>query len=67
MINATDSIVMKFIEENILSRFGCPTKIVTDNVQDFSSIKMIELCQKYQIYLHHSTPYYPQGNGVAES
>jgi len=28
---------------------------------------MIEFCQKYQILLHHSTPYYPQGNGLGES
>jgi len=28
---------------------------------------MIEFFQKYQILLHHSTPYYPQGNGLAES
>ena len=29
--NATDTVVMKFMEENIISRFGCPSKIVTDN------------------------------------
>eukprot|EP00253_Pinus_taeda_P024357 PITA_24357 len=60
VINATDSVVIRFIEENILSRFGCPTPIVTDNVATFSSVKMIEFFQKYQILLHHSTPYYPQ-------
>eukprot|EP00253_Pinus_taeda_P001701 PITA_01701 len=65
--NATDSVVIKFIEENILSRFGFPTQIVTDNATTFSSVKMIEFCHKYQILLHHSTPYYPQGNGLAES
>lgn len=65
--NVIDSVIIKFIEENILSRFGCPTQIVTDNATTFSSVKMIEFCQKYQILLHHSTPYYPQGNGLAES
>lgn len=58
---------MKFIEENILSMFGCPRKLITDNYQDLNSIKMIKFCQKYQIYLHLSTMYYPQGNGLAES
>jgi hypothetical protein len=33
--NATDSVVINFLEENILSRFGCPRKIVTDNAQAF--------------------------------
>ena len=65
--NATDSVVIKFIEENILSRFGCPTQIVTKNATTFSSAKIIDFFQKYQILLHHSTPYYPEGNGLAES
>jgi len=65
--NATDSVVIKFIEESILSRFGFPTQIVTDNETTFSSVIMIQFFQKYQILLHHSTPYYPQGNGLAES
>jgi hypothetical protein len=29
----TESIIIKFLEENILSRFGCPRKIITDNSQ----------------------------------
>jgi hypothetical protein len=28
---ATDAVVIKFLEENILVRFGCPRKIITDN------------------------------------
>ena len=28
---------------------------------------MVEFCHKYQIALGHSTAYYPQGNGLAES
>ena len=55
------------METNILSRFGCPTKIITDNAVAFGSKKMVEFCHKYQITLGHSTAYYPQGNGLAES
>ena len=65
--DATDSVVIKFIEENIFSRFGCPNQIVTNNETTFFSVKMIQFCQKYQIMLHHSTPYYAQGNVLAES
>lgn len=57
--NATDIVVIKFLEENILSRFVCPQHIVTHNAATFSSVKMIEFCQKYSILLHCSTPYYP--------
>jgi transposase InsO family protein len=65
--NATDLVVIKILEENILARFGFPRKIVTDNAQDFKSIAMINFCQKYNIILGHSTTYYPQGNGLEES
>jgi hypothetical protein len=64
---AIDSVVIDFLEENILSRFGCPRKIVTDNVQAFKSMAMISFYQKYNIVLDHSMAYYPQGNGLAES
>lgn len=53
--------------ENILSRFGCPRRIITDNAQCFKSKKLGKLCQDYHITLNHSTTYYPQGNGLAES
>ena len=65
--NAIDLVVIKFIEENILSRFGCPTQIVTDNATTFKSRKMIDFYNKYHITLGHSTAYYPQRNGLTES
>ena len=64
---ANDSIIIKFIETHILSRFGCPRKIITDNAATFGSNNMVEFCHKYKITLGHSTAYYPQGNGLAES
>jgi len=58
---------MQFLETNILSRFGCPKKIIIDNAATFKSKRMINFCHKYHIVLGHSTTYYPQGNGLAES
>ena len=65
--NAIDTVIIKFLTENILSRFGCPRKLVTDNAQSFKSKKLASFCQNHNITLSHSTPYYPQGNGLAES
>ena len=65
--NATDAVVIKFMEENIISRFGCPAKIVTDNARAFKSAKFVNFCQQYNIALKYSIAYYPQGNGLAES
>jgi hypothetical protein len=56
--NTTDTVVISFLEENILSRFGCPWKIVTDNAQDFKSMDLVSFYQKYNIILGHSTTYY---------
>eukprot|EP00253_Pinus_taeda_P034932 PITA_34932 len=64
---ANDSIIIQFLETNILSRFGSPEKIITDNVAAFKSKRMISFCQKYHITLGHSTAYYPQGNVLDES
>ena len=61
----TDVVIMDFLENNILSSFGCPMRLVTDNAQAFKSKKMINFCHKYHISLNNSTAYYPQGNGLA--
>eukprot|EP00253_Pinus_taeda_P025538 PITA_25538 len=64
---ANDSTIIQFLESNILSRFGCPEKIITDNAAALKSKKIIKFCNKYHITLGHSTAYYPQGNGLAKS
>ena len=66
-MNATDSVIIMFLKGHILSRFGYPRKIITDNAAAFGSKKMVDFCHRYQIALSHSTAYYPQGNGLAES
>jgi hypothetical protein len=32
---ATDAVIISFLENNILSRFGCPNKLITDNTTTF--------------------------------
>jgi hypothetical protein len=65
--NTTNKVIMEFLEGYIFSRFGCPKKLVTDNAQSFKLNSMIEFDNKYSVKLVHSTPYYPQGNGLAKS
>ena len=59
--NATDKVIINFIQENILSRFECPKKLLTDNEKDFNSKAMVTLCEQNGIFLKHSTSYYPRG------
>jgi transposase InsO family protein len=57
---AKDDVVIQFLEDNILSRFGCPIKIITDNATTFKSKKIEKFCSDYNITLGHYTSYYPQ-------
>lgn len=59
--------VMDFLEDKIITIFGVPANIVTDNAKAFDSVAMTSLCNKYGIILLHSSNYYPQGNGHVES
>ena len=51
---ATDAVIMDFLEENILARFGFPRRIVTNNAVAFKSKKKINFCHKNHISLNHS-------------
>lgn len=64
---ANHNMVMKFLTENIFSRFGCPHKLITDNAAAFKAKELVEMCDSMGIKLFHSTSYYPQGNALAES
>ena len=66
-IQATDVVIIEFLSSNIIFRFGCPRKIVTDNAKAFTSTKLVKFYSDYNIILSHSTAYYPQGNGLVES
>lgn len=63
----TSEIVCNFLKENILTRFGVPQKIVTDNALFFSFKELSISCYDHGILLSHSSNYYPQGNGQTES
>jgi len=64
---ATDTVIISFLENNVLSIFGCPQKLIADNSTTFKSNKMIDFCNKYHITLGHSAAYYPQCNGLEKS
>ena len=55
----TNTMIIQFLENNILYRFGCPRRIITDNAQAFKSKRMVKFHNGYNIFLSHSTTYYP--------
>jgi hypothetical protein len=64
---AIEEVVMKFLEERIITIFVVPSKITTSNAKSFNSLALAEFCFKYGIIMSHSSNYYPQGNDLAES
>jgi hypothetical protein len=50
---AKKKVVMKFLEEKIITRFSVPAKITTDNAKAFSSIALNDFYFKYGIILSH--------------
>jgi hypothetical protein len=64
---ATSAAVANFIQEHIITRFGIPYKLITDNGTPFINKDVREVLEHYQVKYRRSTPYYPQGNGQAEA
>ena len=67
MKKATGAAVSNFIREYIVSRYGIPYKIVSDNGTPFVNKQVASTLNGYGFKHHRSTPYYPQGNGQAEA
>jgi hypothetical protein len=63
--SASHKVIIGFLED-IMARFGCSNKIITDNTSSFKADPLVEFYENFKISLIHSTPYYPQGNGIAE-
>ncbi|CAA7395953.1 unnamed protein product [Spirodela intermedia] len=59
-------IVMKFVQENIFSRFGCPRVIISDGGTHFTNKNFKKLLKKNGVLHRVATSYHPQTNGQAE-
>jgi hypothetical protein len=64
--SASHKVIIVFLED-IIARFGCLKKIINDSAASFKVEPVIKFCEKFEIALIHSIPYYPQGNRLAES
>ena len=63
MKKAIGVVVANFIKEHIITRFGIPKRLISDNGTPFINKDMKNLTEAYFIKHGRSTPYYPQGNG----
>ena len=60
-------VVLKFIEQNIFSRFGCPRAIISDGGTHFNNFQFKTLLKRYGVHHRITTPYHPQANGQIEN
>ena len=67
LANIRDVDVKKFIWKNIVTRFGVPNTLISDNGLQFDSRAFRDFCRDLGIMNKYSTPTYPQSNGQAEA
>ncbi|GAU23956.1 hypothetical protein TSUD_183550 [Trifolium subterraneum] len=65
--NVTKQVVVRFIKNHIICRYGVPNKIITDNGTNLNNKMMKDPCDEFKIEHHNSSPYRPQMNGAVEA
>lgn len=67
MTSTTSKNFGNFVWKSIISRFGLPRSIVTDNGLQFDSQEFWVFCNKWKIKLHFASVAHSQRNALAES
>ena len=60
------NVVVKFVKDNILARFGIPRVIISDGGSHFCNRILGNLLKKYGVRHKVATPYHPQTSGLVE-
>ena len=67
LANIRDVDVKRFIWKNIVTRFGVPHTLISNNGLQFDSKAFMQYCSDLGIKNRYYTSAYPQGNGQAET
>jgi len=67
LVNIKDVDAKRFVWKNIVTRFGIPNTLISDNGLQFDSKVFGRYCCDLGITNRYSTLAYPQGNGHAET
>ena len=67
LANIRDMDAKRFIWKNIVTRFGVPYVLISNNGLQFDSKMFRRYCGELGITIRYSTPAYLQGNGQAEA
>ena len=67
LFKVNEEVVINFLEQHIITRFGIPNSLVFDNATYFSCFKLSKYALEKGIILKYSSNYYSQGNDLEES
>ena len=62
----SSSVMILAIIGNLITVYGSPRSILTDQGRNFESSEFLEFCNLFQIHKLCTTSYHPQSNGVCE-
>ena len=65
--DCTTATSMKFLIENVVTRFRCPNILISNQVTHVVNQLIEELTDEFQIQHRRTTPYHPQENGVVKA
>jgi hypothetical protein len=57
----------RFIFDDIITRFGCPKILMSDQGTHFINTTVEALTEEFAVHHQKSTPYHPQANGIIEA
>lgn len=63
----TQQVIMEFMLNQIIWRFGVPAKFIADNAMSFRAKYFVEMCKDYGLNLTYASDYNSQGNGQDKS
>ncbi|XP_055822103.1 uncharacterized protein LOC129890608 [Solanum dulcamara] len=63
----TKKVIVDFIRNNLICRFGLTDSIITNNGENLNSHLMKKICEQFKINHRNSTAYRPQMNGAMEA
>jgi hypothetical protein len=63
----SETTVVHFIFDDIITRFGCPKILMSDQGTHFINNTVEALTEEFSVHHQKSTPYHPQANGIVDA